>query len=617
VSIADAAIRYISPTGSNAAAGTTGAPWRTFEYAFGEISGGDTLYLKPGTYSEAAGTGYISWEGTGSGQPPSGVSRTHMTLVAATVEDSTFVTGVLFLGRSDRKDTCIYVRGITFNGGVHLYNNRHCVVKNCGGYNTLENGGVVFEISPDGDHQMGCTNNLIEDCWAWGQNRGIALDYIADSNTWRRVVIRGDGCNSAACVGSGNPNVGISCYASKRVTFQNLIIVDRVLGGGEPYANFATAEHAQGNLGPLKVQGCISLNGPDEGYYFEAENANDSTFIIENSIAWDMADDGFSLQNHAFPHTIIRRCTSGYIGGDNAFRTVEVTSALLDNLLSINATTYSFSCNIQPQYVCAYNGGTYNQTTPAHPITTDPGMRYICRIESNSTCHGTGSNGSDIGANILYRYGLDGTFFGEPGYDSLTTISLWPYPNEARIRRDFLRYNNESDESRGFCDDAVAASLTEYVWEYQYRNEAPSFGGSPVKITWVGGSSTNAALAANYSPAQAPTSIDTILLNTGSVDFVVGSVLNVAYVSQVTGYTGIVTINDTLKTNYLGLGTCVASFNAPCVIRDSVVYASESTPTGNAGSKIISVSGSTLRVRLNGNVGTPRVVMTSGSKIKW
>lgn len=142
-------------------------------------------------------------------------------------------------------------------------------------------------------------------------------------------------------------------------------------------------------------------------------------------------------------------------------------------------------------------------------------------------------------------------------------------------------------------------------------------GSSATNLQWVGGTSNDPSVASNWNPAQVPTSLDTITVNTGSVNMTIGSKLTCAYFRQLSGYTGAITLNDTLVSNYLGLGTCTMNFYAPCVIKDSVVYASASTPVGYTGSRIVSVAGSTLRVKLNGNVGTPRVVMTPGSKIKW
>ena len=139
-------------------------------------------------------------------------------------------------------------------------------------------------------------------------------------------------------------------------------------------------------------------------------------------------------------------------------------------------------------------------------------------------------------------------------------------------------------------------------------------------LTWVG-STSDASLASNYSPAQAPTSDDTVILNTGSAAWNItsGHPLSVAELRVLSGYTGTVTIDDTLRSNYVGFLAGTESINNVLIVRDSIVYGPSSSPTGYTGSKVVSVSGSTLRIRLNGHQNTPRVVMTpgAGSKIKW
>lgn len=53
-------IYYMSPTGSDAAAGTLAAPWKTLATSSTKLAAGDTLYLRGGTYTEHN----ISWPAT-------------------------------------------------------------------------------------------------------------------------------------------------------------------------------------------------------------------------------------------------------------------------------------------------------------------------------------------------------------------------------------------------------------------------------------------------------------------------------------------------------------------------------------------------------------------------
>ena len=53
---AQAAVWYVSPTGSDAAAGTLAAPFASFAQAQNAVSAGDTVYFRGGTYPYTAAT---------------------------------------------------------------------------------------------------------------------------------------------------------------------------------------------------------------------------------------------------------------------------------------------------------------------------------------------------------------------------------------------------------------------------------------------------------------------------------------------------------------------------------------------------------------------------------
>ena len=75
---------------------------------------------------------------------------------------------------------------------------------------------------------------------------------------------------------------------------------------------------------------------------------------------------------------------------------------------------------------------------PVAPSTLDngvPALKYLVRVEPGSTLYGTGENGAHRGATILKRYGVAGSLWGDPGYNTLTEDSLWPFPYEARDPR--------------------------------------------------------------------------------------------------------------------------------------------------------------------------------------
>ncbi|MBI3546946.1 MAG: right-handed parallel beta-helix repeat-containing protein [Gammaproteobacteria bacterium] len=463
---------YLAPNGNDSA--NTGkslsSPWKTFSKAFTNMKAGDELILLDGAYSESAGTGYISYLGNASAQPPSGTNISNMTYVHALNPGNVVIQGGLFIGRSTRKDSFIKIQGITFEGGGDLYNTSYVTVKDCGFHG-------AFGIGTN-DHDYGNDYDLIEDVWIWAQNeRIIAINYRASHNVWRRVLVRGDGCGTSACSGSGNPNVGITVYNSTDVSLQNVIVVDRILGGGSPYADFAVAQHDPGPIfGRAEWLGTLSLNSPDNGYYMEPDAATDPSIKISNAVAWDAAGGGFNIARNA-PSGLLENLTA-YGRGDDGVRVApELTSGILRNVISTNSGHYGINSAYTLSYVDVYSAayGAYNQTSCSVACYTSnpradgatPSLKYLTRIEAGSLLNGKGFGGADIGANILYRYGADGARFGDAGYNTLSSTSLWPWPNEDRIKREMC-----AGTTRGFCatgqrlGNVGPVTLTTYIWEY-------------------------------------------------------------------------------------------------------------------------------------------------------
>ncbi len=92
---------------------------------------------------------------------------------------------------------------------------------------------------------------------------------------------------------------------------------------------------------------------------------------------------------------------------------------------------------------------------------------------------GTGLDGANRGATLRYRYGRDESLWDEPGFDELTDVPLWPWPQEERIKAAFSEpndppanaYPTTNDTRRGFCADGQGLyggpiTLTSYIWEY-------------------------------------------------------------------------------------------------------------------------------------------------------
>lgn len=460
-------IYYISPTGSDWSNGRSPAsPLRSFARAFAKMDAGDELVLLDGEYSTNAGTGIIHHQGSNSAQPPSGKGPSVVTTIRAQNPGKAVIAGELFLGRSFRKDSYIHVQGITFEGGGALYNTSHVTIKDCGFH-----GG--FGIGTN-DHHQGNSYNLIEDVWIWAdKQRVIAINYRSHHNVWRRVLVRGDGCGLGNCRGSGNPNVGVTVYDSNNVSFQNVMVVDRVLAPGDSgYADFAVAQHTPDPryyFGKNEWLGTISLNAPDHGYYMEPDHGQilDPTIKISNAIAWNAKYIGFNFDRDS-ANTLLENIT--VLSGSDGIRVgpnLAGKPGQLRNILIAGAGRYGVNSAYPSSHVAVYGADqAYNRKQTGCESACYTGnprndgriasLRYLPRIESGSFLKGRGLSGADIGANILQRYGRDGSRFGESGYNALTRESLWPWPNEARLQREMC-----VSTKRGFCS---AASLTQYIW---------------------------------------------------------------------------------------------------------------------------------------------------------
>jgi hypothetical protein len=165
-----------------------------------------------------------------------------------------------------------------------------------------------------------------------------------------------------------------------------------------------------------------------------------------------------------------------------------VSNSILQNINSTGAiNTYAASDWINSDYNYYYENNTdfgstvyggYTPTAGANDVQgVNPQIKYITREETGTPVYGTASDGGNIGATILYEIGTTGTLYGDPGYDTITTTSLWPFPNEAVIKSDMATFSmtnpitgNLIDGTRGFAAPGNGLyggpiTLTSYIWE--------------------------------------------------------------------------------------------------------------------------------------------------------
>jgi hypothetical protein len=330
--------------------------------------------------------------------------------------------------------------------------------------------------------------------WVWGKERIGILIYRSNNIVVRRAVVRNDGCDSIdlACGNnSGNGMVGSTVYNSHHVSFQNVLHVDNVLGAGGRAGgvDIQTAWHDNFffPFGANEWLGNLSMNSQLGGMYPEVDDIANMTsfhplFTYKNTVI--VGGNGVSAQTNGSATTqkdiVVDGLTVLGGGGSDAMRvapeylsTVTATN-YLRNILVTGPARFGINSPIQPSYVSvsgSFTQGAYQQSTCVTGcFSADPkangSLKYITRIEPASPLKGAGAGGADIGANIVYQYGVSGMFYGDAGYNTLTTTTLWPWPNEDRIKTEMC-----GATTRGFCatgkrlDGVNASTLTSYIWE--------------------------------------------------------------------------------------------------------------------------------------------------------
>lgn len=82
---------------------------------------------------------------------------------------------------------------------------------------------------------------------------------------------------------------------------------------------------------------------------------------------------------------------------------------------------------------------------------------------------GRAVSGAQVSAQTVQRVSASGSLFDETGYNTLTNESLWPWPNEARIKADMSAVLDESGitiGARGFGHTNNLTSFTDYICSY-------------------------------------------------------------------------------------------------------------------------------------------------------
>lgn len=506
---ASAATFYVSPNAADdGGSGSELSPKKYISSAISLLSSGDTLILEDGIYQ-----GDNLFGGTVSNMiapndyhgrkfPPSGIDLAHPTTIRARNVGQAIIDGQYlstpFNNGNGNVVQFLHIDGIHFRrgagandpvgGGVFALQGSYSKVTNCG----FEDGGPVSDSGqwPIAYIAGGSDHVLFEDNWAWGRGRyGIYFQSTGGGVTnsiIRRCVIRQDSN------GQG-PTAGIMFYNSRGNSVQNSIVLNSEVfqSGSDTYSAFSMTTNDGLGVNNDNVIGSIGLNNNYAGYFTQSSIAGDSVALTD-SVLWGNGAASFA------PHNGVQLSTSdeGVVTADHVtsganfgsgFRSNTNYIGILNvlNSISVNNGGYGLEAIDSANFVNTFNNvsGASASSTITNPILSNPigtSLKHLPRIEEGSTLSGAASDGGDIGANILYQIGGNGTFYGDNGWNDISSGELWPLSNE-RLWTDKMQAYSASGSGgdRGFASSQeivlsgltvdVGASqnpLTDYIWNY-------------------------------------------------------------------------------------------------------------------------------------------------------
>ncbi|KAF2195714.1 polysaccharide lyase family 9 protein [Zopfia rhizophila CBS 207.26] len=300
LSTAYAATLYVSPTGSDSAAGTLAAPLKSIQVAVDKAVAGDTIYLRGGTYSP---TGNIQIKKSGTSSAPYTLSAydTEVPIVDGEALPSTPAPVGGSVARADRG--VLHVEGasnwkfigITFiNGpyGVYVQDSSNNLFERIVTHDNYESG---FQI------QGSSSNNLV---------------YYLDSYMNRDPRKNGESADGFACKeGSGEGNILKGARLWNNVDdgldlweFKSKVTVIDTIAWGNGFNRWGFSDFAgDGNgfklgggdaadMGPANhnISNCIAFNNAAKGF---TDNSQTGNFVMLRNTAWNNPDVGFYLKS--------------------------------------------------------------------------------------------------------------------------------------------------------------------------------------------------------------------------------------------------------------------------------------------------------------------------------
>lgn len=451
---AHAATYYISPTGSNANAGTSaGSPWLTFAYAINvaRASCGDTLILANGTYGNTTSTGNLLVSGLVCTLGDELTIRAQNSRQAKILDNGT--------GQSARTTNSAYIifdglyaRSVDNSGATtsgqgepfRVHGSNHIQIKNSMGVNSnrYANSHVVDVISSQ--------DILVEDFEGYIYHRHCTMGFTSERMVVRRTYCNPRGGKISGGFGTpvGSGDALFSMYPCKGCILENGIFDGTTNPGyiSELNANFNGGILLSGS----RVLGSIGYKANyGNGIYLASRTAADLNHTPQSItirdialIDWASASSGIRVSDGVgivVDHiTVLSTGSAGNgistddpasTGVGTASNSIAITNALVAGVTPGRGFHITgFTTWTGDEVISNGNGTAFSPPTPSNWTNTATGAHSMgtCKawVPTGALGKGAGTGGSDIGATLLYRY-VDGVLTTTPLWD--TTTGAFPY----------------------------------------------------------------------------------------------------------------------------------------------------------------------------------------------
>ena len=380
----------------------------------------------------------------------------------------------------DDKDF-IYVQGINFTDTDYTV----CSGNSGTSYITFKF--CSFSETSNGNHYGVGFNDtqycLFEDCFVFGRFRygfGVSgnKDYSSQYIIFRRCVVRMDYFWSDPA--GEEPHGGFIAYQEADVWFQNCILIDALEA-----RNYTTGSYSHGFFGPNGTQnntwyGCIQVNCQVSNFW-ESPNSSgnlwDHCLIVgtdgnpfnNGMMGANATSLGGTIRNTSFFYSNynagIDAANQGGIAIDKCVfygDTISGGSWLFEDIL-MDSTVFSTSWGSHANTMNAYSAT--NATNTFNTAAYNPSLSYTYSLSPDV---GSQLETSGLGASIKYRMGTDGTYWGQAGWNTLTSDPLFPFAFEDSMKAIMGRGTpiaaGNYEPQRGWV--ISGKSLGEYIAEY-------------------------------------------------------------------------------------------------------------------------------------------------------